>query len=465
GTDYPRTWRQGDLELPLTYQFEPGHPDDGVSVHIPLAVLNRVGTSGFDWLVPGLREDLAVALLKSLPKATRRHFVPVPDTARAALTAIEASDRPFTEELAVALRALTGYAVPPGEWDVTRLPDHLRMRFVVQDEGRRAVGSGRDLDVLKEELAGAVEDRLAHAGAAIERTGLTTWDLGTLPDTWEGRAGRHTVMGFPALLDRGGSVDVRVLPDQGAARAATRRGVRRLLLLGTPPPWKRVLAGLSNTQKLALAQNPHGGVPALLQDCLAAAVDAIVAEHVGVDAVRDDSTFAAALTSVRTHVATRVLQVVSAVEPVLATSVEVARSLAALENSVPRPWLPATLADVRAQHDSLIRPGFVADTGLARLPDLQRYLRAILARLDKAVANSREGELQERIDRVEAAYAEAIARLGPGSPAAASDPVRDVGWMIEELRVSLFAQTLGTAYPVSEKRVLTAIRAITPSEH
>ena len=460
-TDYPRTWRQGDLELPLTYEFEPGRPGDGVSVHVPLAVLNRVTTTGFDWLVPGLREDLAVALLKSLPKASRRHFVPAPDTARAALSTIERSDRPFTEELAAALRASTGYAVPPGEWDLSRVPDHLRMRFVIEDQRRQVVGAGRDLDALKDELAGAVEDRLAHAGAAIERTGLRTWDLGVLPPTWEGRAGRHTVKGFPALVDRGDSVDVRVLPDEAAARAATRRGVRRLLLLGTAPPWKRVLAVLSNAQKLALAQNPHGSIPALLDDCLAASVDAIVAEHVGVDAVRDPVTFEAALKSVRSHVASRVLQAVTAVEPVLATSAEVTRAVATLSGAAPRPWLPATLADVRAQHASLVRPGFVADTGLARLPDLQRYLRAILARLDRAVTNPREPILQEQIDAVETAYAEAIELLGPGSPEAASDPVRDVGSMIEELRVSLFAQGLGTAYPVSEKRVLTAIRALT----
>jgi ATP-dependent helicase HrpA len=314
---------------------------------------------------------------------------------------------------------------------------------------------------LKDELAAAVEDRLAHAGAAIERSGLTTWDVGSLPETWEGRAGRHTAKGFPALIDRGSSVDLRVLPDEAAARAQTRRGVRRLLLLGTTPPWKRVLASLSNSQKLALAQNPHGSVPALLEDCLAAAVDSIVAEHVGVDAVRDTATFEAALKSVRAHVAARVLQVVSAVEPVLALSAEVTKAVAGLANAAPRPWLPATLADVRAQHGSLIRPGFVADTGLARLPDLQRYLRAILARLDRAVANPREGELQERIDAVEAAYGDVIERLGPGSPEATSDPARDVGWMIEELRVSLFAQSLGTAYAVSEKRVQTAIRALT----
>ncbi len=459
-TDYPRTWRQGDLELPLTYEFEPGRPDDGVSVHVPLAVLNRVRATGFDWLVPGLREDLAVALLRSLPKATRRHFVPAPDTARSVLAVVQPSDRPFTEELAGALRALTGQAVAPGDWDLSRLPDHLRMRFVVEDQRRRVVGTGRDLDALKEELAAAVEDRVSHAGAAIERSGLTTWDFGTLPQTWEGRAGRHTVQGFPALLDKGSSVDLRVLPDEAVARTQTRRGVRRLLLLGTAPPWKRVLASLSNAQKLSLAQNPHGSVPALLQDCLAAAVDAIVAEHVGVDAVRDVTAFEVARTSVRTHVAARVLQVVASVEPVLAGSAEVTRARAALANAAPRPWLPATLADVRAQHESLVRPGFVADTGVARLPDLKRYLRAILARLDRAVSNPREAELQERVDRVETAYADLLELLGPGSPEATSDPVREIAWMVEELRVSLFAQALGTAYPVSEKRVLAAIHAL-----
>lgn len=459
-TDYPRTWRQGDLELDVTYQFSPGDAADGVTVHVPVAVLNRLETTGFDWQVPGLRDDLAVALLKSLPKATRRHFVPTPDHARAALAEADPANGPLTDELARVLHARTGIRIPPGEWDVDRVPDHLRITFSVEGPRRQVVARGKDLEALREQAGGAVREGVARAAASIERGGLTTWDVGTLPATFEGRSGRQTVVGFPALVDEGATVALRVLPDEGAARAAHRRGVRRLLLLNTTAPWKRVLARLSNAQKLALADNPHGSVPALLQDCLDAAVDAVVAEHVPGE-VRTDAAWSAALAAVRTHAATRVLGVVEAVEPVLARAAAVRRALEALARGAAADRTAATRADVRAQLDSLVRPGFVAATGVGRLRDVDRYLRAMEHRLERAATNAREAVLQEQVDGVEAAYADLLEGL-PSVRRGAPD-VTDIGWMVEELRVSLFAQALGTSGPVSEKRVRRAIAEVAAS--
>jgi ATP-dependent helicase HrpA len=284
--------------------------------------------------------------------------------------------------------------------------------------------------------------------------------VGTVPETFEGQSGGLTVQGYPALVDEGTSVALRVLPDRGAALAAHRLGVRRLLLLNTTAPWKRVLARLSNAQKLALADNPHGSVPALLQDCLDAAVDAIVAEHVPGE-VRTEEAYAAALAAVRTHAATRVLVVVEAVEPVLGLAAQVRRTLESMAQGAAAARTAPTRADVRAQLDSLVRPGFVAATGVGRLRDVQRYLRAAQHRLERAATNPREPVLQQQVDAVEAAYADLLESLPParrGSP-----EVADVAWMIEELRVSLFAQTLGTAGPVSEKRVRTAIAAAAAS--
>ncbi|HET9021627.1 MAG TPA: ATP-dependent RNA helicase HrpA [Ornithinibacter sp.] len=454
--DYPRTWRQGDLELDVTYQFSPGEAADGVTVHVPVAVLNRVTSEGFDWQVPGLRDDLAVALLKSLPKATRRHFVPTPDHAAAALDADPARG-PFTAELARVLGERTGIRIPPEEWDPARVPDHLRITFSVEGPGGKVVARGKDLEALRPTAGGAVRAGMARAGASLERTGLTAWTVGTVPETFEGRTGGLRVQGYPALVDEGTSVALRVLPDPGAARAAHRRGVRRLLLLGTTAPWKRVLARLGNAQKLALADNPHGSVPALLQDCLDAAVDDIVAEHVPGE-VRTEEAYAAALAAVRTHAATRVLTVIEAVEPVLAHASAVRRTLEALERGAAASRTAATRADVRAQLDSLVRPGFVAATGVRRLRDVQRYLRAAEHRLERAATNPREALLQETVDGVEAAYADLLDSL-PGAERDAAE-VTDIGWMVEELRVSLFAQSLGTAYPVSEKRVRNAIAAV-----
>ncbi|MFC5981696.1 ATP-dependent RNA helicase HrpA [Knoellia sp. GCM10027209] len=454
--DYPRTWRQGGLELPLTYQFEPGAAADGVTVHIPVQVLNQVEDDGFDWQVPGLRADLATALLKSLPKATRRHFVPTPDHAAAALAdAQPGGGRRLVDEMARVLYARTGVRVQPGEWEVTRVPDHLRITFSVDDDRGRSLASGKDLEQLKAQLASQVQRRMSRAGAAIERKGLRQWDFGGLPATFETRSGGQAVQGYPALVDRGDSVDLVVLPGEREAEAATRLGVRRLLLLNTSAPWKRVLARLTNAQKLALGNNPHGSVPALLDDCLACAVDAIVAERQP-GPVRDPEAFEEVLAAVRTHVATRVLNVVDEVEPVLGLAREVEQRLASLR----APAVASLAADLQAQLRSLVYPGFVADTGLARLPHLRRYLRGMLLRIEKAPgALPRDAQGQEVVDRVEEAYADLLDSLAPVDRR--SQPVLDVGWMIEELRVSLFANSLGTAQPVSEKRIHKAIAALT----
>ncbi|MBM6404139.1 ATP-dependent RNA helicase HrpA [Phycicoccus sp. CSK15P-2] len=458
--DYPRTWRQGDVELDVTYQFAPGQAADGVTVHVPVAVLNRLTPEGFDWQVPGLRDDLAVALLRSLPKAVRRHFVPAPDHAAAALRDADPARGTFVEELARVLHDRTGVRVDPGEFDLARVPDHLRVTFSVErpgSRGPRVVAAGKDLEALRERAGGAVREGMSRAGASIERAGLTTWDVGTVPETFEGHAGGQPVVGFPALVDAGDSVALRVLPDAGSAAAAHRAGVRRLLLLGTTAPWKRVLARLTNAQKLALADNPHGSVPALLQDCLDAAVDAIAAEHV-TGPVRTEEEFDRVLVAVRTHAATRVLTVVEAVEPVLVLAAQVRRTLDALGSGGAATTTAAARADVRAQLDGLVRPGFVAATGALRLPDLRRYLRAAKQRLERAASNPREPVLQEQVDAVETAYADLLDAL-PAARRAAPE-VADIAWMVEELRVGLFAQSLGTAHPVSEKRVRRAIAAV-----
>jgi ATP-dependent helicase HrpA len=457
--DYPTVWHQGGLELQITYQFEPGAAADGVTVHVPVQVLNQVADEGFDWQVPGLREELATAMLRSLPKTVRVHFVPAPDHAAAALADARAGDgRSLLQELARVLHARTGVAVATGDFAPERVPDHLRITFSVEDDRGAMLGSGKDLAELQRALAGQLQQRMSRAGASIERTGLRQWDFASLPETFESRSGGQTVQGFPALVDRGDSVDLRVLASAREAQAATALGVRRLVLLNTTAPWKRVLARLSNSQKLALGDNPHAGVPALLDDCLACAVDAIVAEQAGGSGVRTAEAFEAVLAAVRTHVAARVLAVVDEVEPVLSAAREVRGELERLTSSA----TAGIVADVRAQLDSLVYAGFVADTGLTHLRHLRRYLRAMVQRLQKAPSSpgalARDAASQEVVDRVESAYADLLDSLAPVDRRAPS--VRDIGWMVEELRVSLFANGLGTAYPISEKRIRAAIAAL-----
>ena len=449
--DYPQTWEQNGINLPVTYQFEPGTAADGVTVHIPLDVLNQVGDDGFDWQVAGLRQDLATALLKSLPKATRRNLVPTPDHAHRALASADPTAGYITDELGRALRELTGVRIPADEWDWSRVPDHLRITFRVEDRGDNVVGEGKELVALQEQLAPQVRQTMQRAAASVERKGLQRWAFGDLPATFEHRVGDRVIQGFPAVVDHGDSVAVEVLASQQERDAATRLGVRRLLLLNTTAPWKRVLALLTNAQRLALGHNPHGSVPELLQDCLAAAVDSIVAERPGGQVLGLDD-FDETLRLVRSQVVARVMDVIELVEPVLVRSREVELALAAMAS----PVMALARADMQAQLSSLLYPGFVADTGFARLRHLARYLRGILARCDRAPSEvSRDAERMDTVARVQQEFSDLLASLS--ATRRAGGDVQELRWMIEELRVSLFAQTLGTAHPVSEKRIYKAM--------
>ncbi|MEO7130365.1 MAG: DUF3418 domain-containing protein, partial [Dermatophilaceae bacterium] len=445
--------------------------------------LNQVTSTGFDWHVPGFREDLVTALIRALPKGIRRSFVPAPDHARAVLGDLDPSAGPLVESLAAALQRRAGVPVRPGDFELERIPPHLRLTFAVDGPDGAVLASGKDLEAVRDAATPDLRRQVRAASSSLERTGMTSWELDTVQETFASDSG---VIGYPALVDTGAAVDLRVLPTRGEAQAQHRLGVRRLLLLGITPPWKQILARLSNTQKLALGTNPHGSVPNLLADCLAAAVDAISAEVVtgarsgqpsvnqpGVSQassaepggqtghrVRSREDVESALAAVRTHTTSRVVQIVGDVVPILAAHVRIAAAVTALESSS-NPAVRPMLADVQAQWSALVRPGFIADTGAARLVDLHRYLRAIEHRLDKAPSNlARDAQALEQVDLVEGRYADLLESLRPSQRGAAD--VVAIGWMIEELRVSLFAQTLGTAHSVSPQRIVKAIAKITP---
>ncbi|WP_147063758.1 ATP-dependent RNA helicase HrpA [Terrabacter aerolatus] len=456
--DHPTTWTQGENVLPVTYQFEPGSAQDGVTVHIPVERLNQVTPDGFDWQVPGFREELVTALIRSLPKGIRRNLVPAPDHARAVLPELDPTSGPLLPALAPALRRRAGVAVTPADFETDRVPAHLRVTFQVDGPDGKAVATGKDLEAVRDTATPQLRRQVSRAGSRVERAGLTSFPDEGVAETFESGQG---IQGFPALVDTGSAVDLRVLPTRAEADAEHRLGVRRLLLLGITPPWKQILARLSNTQKLALGHNPHGSVQALLDDCLAAAVDAIRDDAVTDrtdHTVRTREDFEWALSAVRTHTTAKVVQVVGLVEPILAKHLALTNRLAELDRSSSDAIRPM-LADVRAQLRELVRPGFVADTGLRRLPDLDRYLRGIAHRLDKAPANlARDAQALDQVDLVEGRYADLLDTLRPAQRGA-SDVV-EIGWMIEELRVSLFAQTVGTAYSVSPQRILKAITKV-----
>ncbi|MFE0024669.1 ATP-dependent RNA helicase HrpA [Amycolatopsis sp. NPDC059021] len=445
--DYPDSWTQGTHAFALTYQFEPGSDADGVTVHIPLAVLNQVTADGFDWQVPGLREELVTQLIKALPKQLRRNFVPAPDHAKLVLSSVGPADGPLLDVVSEELERLRGVSVRPEDFQLSSVPDHLRMTFRVLDDRRRKVAEGKDIEELKRRLSGKVRATISKAAPSIERSGLTSPAFGELPKVFASKQRGHDVRAYPALVDEGSSVAVRLLDTPGQQEHAMWAGTRRMLRLSLNSPMKFITRNLSNSAKLVLNRNPHGSVAGLLEDCVDCAVDKLMADAGG--PVWDEAGFAALLEKVRAGLNPGVLAVLTEVERILRAANDV-------ETVLPDARGPAeSLADIRAQLAGLVYPGFVTATGQDRLPHLVRYLRGIERRLDKLPTDpTRDLQRTADVAWITREYEDALATLPPGE---SSPALREVRWMIEELRVSFFAQTLGTAHPVSLKRITRAI--------
>ncbi|WP_167476316.1 ATP-dependent RNA helicase HrpA [Nocardia arthritidis] len=451
--DFPDAWRQGELSFPLTYQFEPGNADDGVTVHIPIAQLAHVRAVGFDWLVPGMREELAAALIKTLPKTLRRSVVPAPDFAAAALAALTPRAEPLRTGLARELSRLGSVTITANDLDPAALPDHLRMTFAASDASGAVVARGKSLAQLKTQLAEQVSASVARATAGAERAPATVWtteSLGRLDETVRREAGGQTVTGYPALVPEGDGVAVRVLSSPAAQANAMRAGTRALVLHAIPTSARTVTAGLPPTDRLALSQNPYGSLDALVEDCRAAAADELIAAAGG--PVRDPERFDALVARIRPELTSAVAAIVRLAVPVLAAAHQVSSALT-------RTAEQDIADDVRHQLADLVFPGFISEWGTARLRELPRYLQAALIRLESLPGSAvRDRQGMAELDRVLAAYDRLVANLP--EPRRNSPAIGEIWWMIEEFRVSLFAQRLGTPYPVSAKRIERAIAAV-----
>ncbi|AKS31375.1 ATP-dependent RNA helicase HrpA [Mycolicibacterium goodii] len=454
--EHPDTWRAGDLELPLSYRYDPGAADDGVTVHVPVGVLARLGGENFAWQVPALREELITALIKSLPKDLRRNFVPAPDTARTVLPHLDPAEGSLLDALQRELRRRSGILVPIDAFDLDKVPAHLRVTFAVESADGAEVARGKDIGALREQLAVPVAQAVAAAVDAVDdglqRKGLRAWpeDLDELPRTVENVSGGHTVRGYPGFVDTGKAVDIRVFPNATERDAAMGPGLRRLLRLSVPSPVRAIERGLSPRTRLGLNANPDGNLAALLEDCADAAADTLVRQIVWSRAEFITLTERAAKELGPTTQAA-----VSRVEKVLAAAHEVG---VALPDKPPAGQADA-VEDIRVQLERLLPKGFVTTTGIARLPDLTRYLTAIARRLERLLhAMGADRERMARVHAVEDAYDDLVRALSQAR-AAAPDVVA-IAWQIEELRVSLWAQQLGTPRPVSEQRIYKAIDAV-----
>jgi ATP-dependent helicase HrpA len=400
GAAFPRQWHSGTDALSLTYRFEPGAEDDGVTVHLPAEVLSRLGgddIAAFSWQIPALREELVTALLRSLPKDLRRAFVPVPDTARAVLASAVDPDGPEPTEplLDVVQRALferTGVLVPLSSFDLDKLPPHLRMTYSIDAEDGTQIAHGKDVVALRQQLFRPAEPESTES-AEEEREHVR---------------------------------------------------VRRELRAALPSPVKSVERGLSQRARLVLKANPDGSLESLINDCADATVEAMVRRGLGADEIRMD-------------LIDETERTLALVEKVLSAAHDARRLLPDRPSEALRP----AVLDVKAQLAALLPAGFVTSTTTTRLRDLARYLTAAARRLEALPRDieTDRGRMQ-RVAAVQSVYDDVVRSL-PASRTRRED-VRDIAWFIEEFRVSLWAQNLGTARPVSEQRIYKAIDAITP---
>ncbi|GIA94899.1 ATP-dependent helicase HrpA [Vibrio cholerae] len=451
--DYPNFWHQGNLKLKLSYQFEPGENSDGVTVHIPLPILNQVEPHGFDWQIPGLRHELVVSLIKSLPKMLRKNFVPAPNYADAFLARVTPFEMPLLDAMEKELRRMTGVTVLREDWKLDQLPAHLKITYRAVDHRNRKLNESCDLHELKESLKEKVQETLSQvADDDIEQRDLHTWSFGELPKVYQQKRGGFEVRAYPALVDKKDSVEIKLFETEQEQLSAMRAGQRRLILLNVPSPIKYLHANLPNKSKLGLYFNPYGKVLDLIDDCIACGVDKLIEERGGM--VWEPQAFEALKEHVRAELGDTVVEIAKQVETILTTAYNINKRLKGKVDFT----MAFALSDVKAQIEELIFSGFATECGWKRLPDILRYMRAIERRMEKLPVDPNKDRLHMlKIESVANKYKELLNKIPKGM--AIPDNVREIRWMLEELRVSYFAQQLGTPYPVSDKRIINAIEA------
>lgn len=452
--DFPNFWHQGNLKFKLSYQFEPGTDADGVTVHIPLPLLNQVEMKGFDWQIPGLRKELIIALIKSLPKSLRRNFVPAPNYAEAFLGRAKPLEKPILESLIYELRRMTGVSVEPESWQLDQLPSHLKMTFRVIDDKGKKIAESMDLDSLKFQLKDQVQESIsAVADDGIEQSGIHVWNFDSLPQCYEQKKRGFTVKAFPAIVDEKEAVGIKLFETEFEQQVAMQQGLRRLLLLNVPSPIKYLHEKLPNKSKLGLYFTPFGRVLDLIDDCIACAVDKLISDFGGL--VWNEADFDKLRDFIRENLNETTVEIAKQVEQILTLTYELNKRLKGKMDFT----MAFALSDIKAQLNGLIYQGFVQKTGYARLSDLQRYLQGIDKRIDKLLQDvNRDRAAMLRVEQVNQAYQQLLAKLPKSKPH--SNEVKEIPYMIEELRVSLFAQQLGTKYPISDKRILNAIKEL-----
>ena len=446
---FPDHWRKGSIDYELTYKFEPGDPLDGVTVMVPIPMLAGLDTEGFDWLVPGLRLELVTELIRSLPKALRRTVVPAPEFAERAIDRLIPYEGPITQQLADVLRELGGQGINATDFQASKLPAHLRMNYGAIDKRGKIVDSDRDLAALVRRQAGHIKSSVSRVSRTSESTAVSEWTddtLGTIDDTVKTTVDGHEVTAYPALVATKDGVELKVHPTKAAADAAMVTTTLTLLMREISVNASQMVKGLPLQQRVAVDSYPHGGADGLVNDARVAAIRDLMMEAGG--PVRTPAAFQKLKDTVKPQVPGRVRQAVVAIAPGLAEYSNLRAELAH--------WDGPAIDDMRAQLDFLLPRNAITVHGMSHLRHLPRYIQAMRIRLeDMNLDPDRDADRQAEVDNAKAYLSNRLRSLPAGREK--TRKVKDVHWMIEELRVSLFAQRLGTAHAVSLRRIQKAV--------
>jgi ATP-dependent helicase HrpA len=454
--DFPDSLELNGMQLPLAYHFDPGQACDGVTLVVPQDALNQVNEPLLQWLVPGLLKERVIAMIRGLPKSLRRSFVPVPDYAEACLKQPPAPERPLPQVLGERLKQLTGVHVPESAWDEAALPAYLRMQVRVVDSQGGVLETDRDIARLKQ--AHGTQSGSSHRqlrAPDLERRDIRRWDFGELPPSLSVSQGGIELKGYPALIDDGDAVSIRLIDAQANARHLHRAGLRRLIMLGLAKEIRYLRKNLRHVEKMRLsyakvpapqATDAKDVPPSLEQALVDLIVDRTFLE--GRSEIRDQAAFERRIETCRGEMLSRSNALCDQLLGILDLYQQVRKQLSGLTQ---KNWLDS-LRDMQQQLDRLVYRGFMAQVSESRLNDYPRYLGGLLKRMEKlAHAAARDRQRMAEMAQIQqkwSDWAEQCRREGRRD-----ERVDEIHWMLEELRISLFAQELGTAFPVSVKRV------------
>lgn len=436
------------MELPLSYHFEPGHPDDGVSIGIPASILHSVPEHRLDWLVPGLLREKCVALVKGLPKQWRKQFVPVPHYVDQVLARVAPQNRALTQVLTEQLQHLSSVQLPDDVWNQTELDDYYRMNIQVLDDKARIIDRGRKLGPLRERYRDYVQASLQEAGSELERDSVTDWDFGELPESCSLKRGAVTVRGYPALVDEKGQVALRVMDNPLDAQYQNHRGIVRLMLLSQAQTHKYLQKSLLKNKDMALSVVNLGRREEVVDDIMLAAINSACLD--GKPLPRTAAAFQHQRDQGAPEIVTFANQYEALLVQILTEVVAIKKQMKQAKNALA---LAFTFADIKDQLDRLIYPGVLSATPLDWLQQYPRYLRAIQLRLEKAPLDpQKDKQAMASVARHWQQHDQLLNKKGLASYSQNRD-WQNYRWMLEELRVSLFAQSLKTRMPVSDKRL------------